>query len=83
MVEALFDEETDDAIGVEEEVAPAGLLVADDGVERLELGGLGEGEDRGREGGGRGLGRRRVLEDHRGLRSSCFSRASRGYVSGA
>ncbi len=52
MVEALLDEQADDAVGVEEEVAAGGALVADDGVEGLELGGVGEGGDRGRDGGG-------------------------------
>lgn len=64
MVETLLDEESDDSIGVEEEIAATGLLVADDGVKRLELGSLREGEYRRGEGGGRRLGRGRVLEDH-------------------
>ena len=49
MVEALLDKEPDDAVRVEEEVAAARLLVADDGVEGLELGRLREAVHRGRE----------------------------------
>ena len=37
VIQALFDEEPDDAVRVEEEVASARVLVADDGVERLKL----------------------------------------------
>lgn len=37
MVETFFDEETDDAVGVEEEIAPGSILVPDDGIESLEL----------------------------------------------
>jgi len=45
MVQAFFDEQADDAVAVEEKVAAGGVLVADDGVEGLELGRLGEGVD--------------------------------------
>lgn len=51
MVEALLDEKADDAVGVEEEICPARVLVTDDGVERLELRRLREREDRRRKGG--------------------------------
>ena len=37
VVQALFDEQTDDAVGIEDEIAPGGVLVPDDGVQRLEL----------------------------------------------
>lgn len=50
MIEPLFDKEPDDSVRVEEEVAAAGLLIADDGIESLELGRLWEGVHRGREG---------------------------------
>ena len=40
MVQALLDQEADDAIGVEEKVAPTGVLIPDDGVQGLELRGL-------------------------------------------
>ena len=66
VVEALLDEETDDAVGVEEEVASASVLVADDGEESLELRGLREREDGGREGGRGRLRGRCVMEDHGG-----------------
>lgn len=66
MVEALLDEEADDAIGVEEEVASAGVLVADDGEEGLELRGLWEREDGRWERGGIRLRGRCVMEDHGG-----------------
>ena len=64
MVEALLDEEPDDAVGVEEEVAAAGVLVPYDGVQGLQLRRLGQREDGGRERRGRGLGGGRVLADH-------------------
>ena len=38
VIQALFDEEPDDAVRVEEEVASARVLVADDSVEGFELG---------------------------------------------
>ena len=56
MVEALLDEATNDAVRIEEEVAPTGVLVSDDGVQCLELGGLWEGEDGRRQRCGRRLG---------------------------
>ena len=55
MVQTLFDEQTDDAVRVEEKVSAGGILVADDGVEGFELGCLWEGEDGGREGGWWGM----------------------------
>jgi len=42
MVETLFDEETDDAVGVEDEVAAVGVFVADHGEEGDKLRGLRE-----------------------------------------
>ena len=35
MVETFFDEETNDAVGVEEEVAPGSIFVSDDSIESL------------------------------------------------
>lgn len=64
VVEALFDEETDDAVGVEEKIAAAGVLVPDDRVQSLELGCLWEGEDGGWQRGGRGLRGGGCFEDH-------------------
>lgn len=64
VIEALFDEQTDDAVGVEEEVASASVFVPDDGVQGLQLRGMREREDRGRERCRGGLGGRRGFDDH-------------------
>lgn len=48
VVEALLDEEADDPVAVEEEIAPGCVLVPDDGEESLELWRGLEGEDGGR-----------------------------------
>lgn len=45
MVQALLYQETYDTIGVENEITTRGRVISDDGVQRLELGRLGEGED--------------------------------------
>ncbi len=64
MVEALLNKETDDAVGVEEKIAAAGVLVPDDRVQSLELGCLWEGEDGGWQRGWCGLGGGSCFEDH-------------------
>lgn len=45
VVQALLDEQADDAVRVEQKIAARGVLVADDGVERLKLRGGREGDD--------------------------------------
>ena len=55
VVQAFFDEQPNDTVRVEEEVASTGVLVPDDGVEGLQLRCLREGEDGGRHRRGRGL----------------------------
>lgn len=66
VVEAFFDEKADDAVRVEEEVTAAGVFVADDGVQSLELGCLWQGEDGGRQRCRSCLGGGRVVDDHGG-----------------
>ena len=64
VVQALLDQEPNNPVRVEQEVPPAGVLVSDDGVEGLELGGLREREDVWRKRGGRALRGRCVLDKH-------------------
>lgn len=65
MVQPLFDQQPDNPIRVEEEIAPAGILVPDDRVQRFELRCLRECKDAGRDRGGARLGCRGYLCAHR------------------
>jgi hypothetical protein len=56
VVQTLFHEQSDDPVRVEQKVRPRRGLVPDDRVERFELRGLWEGEDRRRQGRGSLLG---------------------------
>ena len=64
VIQALFDEEPDDAVRVEEEVASASVLVANDSEQGLELRGLREREDGRRERGRCRLRGRCVVQNH-------------------